>query len=187
MSLLIDLILVAVMVFCTVYYGKKGFAASLVGFARFWIALGLALLFSGSLAEKLQPFVNEKLGTGEGDSFLSSIVEKMLSSGYVARILAFAILFAAGFLAVKLLELFLRMVVKLPVIHTLNNALGTVLGVLVGFFWISLLSLILMTLAEVLAGSVSWLSPKDFENTVLAKFLYENNFFRLIFEKLSNG
>ncbi len=187
MSLLIDAILAAVMIFCIVYYAKKGFAASLLGLIRFWIALALALLFSGPLAEKLQPIISEKIGNGDGESFFSVIVNGFVSSGYVARVLAFAILFAAAVILVKLLEMALRLLSRIPVIGGLNKILGTLLGLLVGFFWISLLSLILMAMAEYLSGSIPGLTPESFENTILAKFLYEKNIFRLLFEKLSAG
>ena len=186
MSLLIDAILAAVMIFCIVYYAKKGFAASLLGLIRFWIALALALLFSGPLAEKLQPIISEKIGNGN-ENFFSVIVNGFVSSGYVARVLAFAILFAAAVILVKLLEMALRLLSRIPVIGGLNKILGTLLGLLVGFFWISLLSLILMAMAEYLSGSIPGLTHESFKNTILAKFLYENNIFRLLFEKLSAG
>ena len=95
--------------------------------------------------------------------------------------------FAAAVILVKLLEMALRLLSRIPVIGGLNKILGTLLGLLVGFFWISLLSLILMAMAEYLSGSIPGLTPESFENTILAKFLYEKNIFRLLFEKLSAG
>ena len=68
----------------------------------------------------------------------------------------------------------------------MNNILGLVVGIVAGFFWIQLLSVLFMTFAEYLASSVSWLSVEDFDNTLLARFLYENNLFRIIFESLSD-
>lgn len=86
----------------------------------------------------------------------------------------------------KILELVLNIFVKLPVINFMNNILGLVVGIVAGFFWIQLLSVLFMTFAEYLASSVSWLSVEDFDNTLLARFLYENNLFRIIFESLSD-
>ncbi len=186
MSVIIDLILVAVFVFCAVFYYKKGLLASIIGFARFWIALGLALLFSKGLAGKIQPVMESKFGVEEGGSFVSELVGMALSSGFVARVLAFAIIFIVSFIAVKILELVLNIFVKLPVINFMNNILGLVVGIVAGFFWIQLLSVLFMTFAEYLASSVSWLSVEDFDNTLLARFLYENNLFRIIFESLSD-
>lgn len=187
MSLIIDLILVAVFAFFVIFYMKKGLVHSIVGFARFWIALGIAIAFSGLLADALQPLISEKIGNGDGESFMSAIVQSVVSSGYVARVLSFALLFAVAFVAVKLLELLLRPLVKLPVIHFMNNALGAVLGVLVGFLWLQLLSIVFMAAAELLSGSISWLTPESFDSTILAKFLYEHNLFRLLFESLTAG
>lgn len=186
MSVIIDLVLVAVFIFCAVFYYKKGLLSSIIGFARFWVALGLAFLFSGGLAERLQPAIESNLGTDEGGSFVSQLVGMAVSSGFVARVLAFAIIFIVSFIAVKILELVLNIFVKLPVLNFMNNILGLAIGVVIGFFWIQLLSVLLMTFAEYLASSVSWLSVEDFDNTLLAKFLYENNLFRIIFESLTD-
>lgn len=185
LSLLIDVILVAVFVFCVVYYTKKGFVHSLMGITRFWLALIPSVLLSAPLAEKFDPYIQATLGGGEGDSFWSDILQRALHTGYVSRVLAFALLFLAATLLVKLLELLLRYVVELPGIHFVNKALGTVLGIVAGLLWLQILSVIFMAGAELLSGSVSWLTPDYFENAILAKYLYEKNLFRLFFEALT--
>lgn len=185
MSLLIDLILITVFALCVYHYTKKGFAHSLLGMARFWLALIPAMAFSGWLADKIQPFVSANIGNKDGASFVSEIVERLIHSGYVSRVLAFAILFFAIAIAIKLIELLLKLLFELPLLRFMNKALGILLGAAIGFLWIQILSLIFMAGAELLSGSVAWLTPDYFDNAILARYLYDNNLFRFLFEKLS--
>ncbi len=187
MSFVIDGILVTVMIFCVIFYSKKGFVASLVGFVRFWLAAGLAIWLSGPVANKLQPVVEAKLGISQNEGFFSVIVERIVSSGYLSRVLAFALIFVAALIAVKLLELLLKLLVKLPVVSFFNKTLGAVMGIAIGLFWLQVLSLVFMMLAEYLSGSVSWITHDAFDNTYLAKFIYDNNLFRYLFERLTSG
>lgn len=185
MNIVIDGILIAVAIFCVIYYSVKGFVASVVGLIRFWLALGLSVAFSGPLAEKLQPVVVSRLNFSENDSFFSQIVERVVTAGYLSRVLAFALIFVAALLAVKILELALKLLTKLPVLKFLNKSLGAVVGIGMALFWVQLLTVIFMATAEFLAGSVSWLTPEVFDNTVIAKFIYDNNLFRYMFEGLT--
>lgn len=185
MSYVIDGILVAVMLFCIVFYSVKGFVSSVVGLFRFWIAAALSGVFSKSLSEKLHPMILSKIGLEESGNFFSKVVNAVVSSGYISRVIAFALVFVVTLIAVKILEIIMNLLTKLPVMRFLNRTLGSAVGVVIGAFWVQLLAIIIMALAELLAGSVEWLSPEIFNGTVIARFLYEHNVFRMVFEALT--
>ena len=70
-------------------------------------------------------------------------------------------------------------------IRFLNRTLGTAVGVVVGVFWVQLIALMLMACGELFGDTVPFLAPEVLNSTVLAKFLYEHNLFRLVFESLT--
>lgn len=184
MSLLLDIILLIVMVFSAVFYYRKGFAASVVGLLRFVIAFVLSVMFSGLLADVFQPAVSKALPSGGGESFFSMIGEKMVNSGYVAYVLAFALIFLLSLLVVKLIEFLLRTIIQsLPVIGTFDHLLGGLVGILAGFFWAQLLTELYVALAHYASGG--FFSAEVFNDTVLAKFLYDYNLFGLIFKAIT--
>ena len=185
MNYVIDSVLVAIMLFCVVFYSVKGFISSVVGLFRFWIAAALAGVFSKPLTERLHPIIVDKLGMEEGGNFVSEIVKGVISSGYISRVVAFSLVFAAVLIALKLLELIMNLLSKLPVIRFLNRTLGTAVGVVVGVFWVQLIALVLMACGELFGDTVPFLAPDVLNGTVLAKFLYEHNLFRLVFESLT--
>ncbi len=184
-GILIDLVLVAIAALCILRGWQKGFVSSVIGLGRFALSLFLSYFLSAPLANAMQPAILEKLGGGESENFFSNLLAGIVSSGYVARVLAFAILFLASSLLIKVLEVILNLFVKLPVLKFANNLLGVLVGVLTAFFWVELLTVLFMVAATYFSESVSWLSAETFDKTFLAKFFYEHNFFRAIFEAIT--
>ncbi len=182
MGIIMDLIIIAVFVFCVIFYRIKGFASSALSMLRFFISLALSFALSKPLANKLQPLIEGKFA--DGDGVLSDIGTKVVSSGYISRVLSFAIIFIVTLVAVKLLEIVLSLFLKIPALNFMNKLLGTIMGVAIGLLWMQILSVIFMVLAVYFSGTVSWITAETFDNTILTKFLNDYNIFRLIFEKL---
>lgn len=183
-GIIIDLVLVAVAVFCLLWGWHKGFVSSVLGFGRFFIATLLSFWLSGPLGNWAQPWILEKMGSGESDNLFVKVFQTAVSSGYVARVLAFAAVFILTSIAVKVLELVLNLVAKIPGLHFMNGLLGMLMGAVNAFFWVELLTVLFIVAAGFFSESISWLSATSFEKTILAKWFYEHNFFRMIFESM---
>ena len=182
-SLVIDAIVVCLFLAIVINYTYRGFVASLVGFLSFWIASGVATLFSPQVAEYLQPFVESRLSIENGGDFFSTLLQKMISSGYLSKALAFVLVFIAASIVIKLVEVIVNAMTKLPFINLLNRLFGMAMGVVIGFFWVELIAFAGVSLAEYLNGSLAIFPEGTFQNTVVVKWLYEHNIFRWIVER----
>ena len=90
MGIILDVTLLFLIVFCAVYYYRKGFASSVVGFARFVLAAALSFTFSGLVADLISPAIARAVGQeAEGTS-----------TSYVAYALAFILVFIVAIFAV---------------------------------------------------------------------------------------
>lgn len=183
-SYIIDGVLILIFLFAVAYYTHRGFVASIIGFLRFFIATGVATLFSPALGERFQPFISEKLGTGHAEDFFSVMLQEFVSSGYIAKALAFSLLFTAVILAIKIIELLAGLFTKLPVVNFVNRTLGMLVGIAVGFFWIELLTFAGVAIGEYTHGSITFVPEGTFRATVICRWLYEHNIFKWIIERL---
>ena len=183
-SLILDGIVVLLFAAIVIFYTHKGFIASLVGMLRFWIATGVATLFSPRLSVLLQPLVEAKLVINSEGDFFSTLLQKVISSGYLAKTLAFILIFVAVSIVIKLVELILNAVAKLPLIKFLNRTLGLVMGLAIGFFWVELLVFASVSILSYLQGSFQILPEGTLESTTVVAWIYEHNIFNWIVEKL---
>ncbi|MBR6768943.1 MAG: CvpA family protein [Clostridia bacterium] len=175
MNIVLDVILLTVIVFCAVYYFRKGFASSVVGFARFVLAAALSFAFSGLVANLLEPAIQRAVGSDGSES---------ANAAYIAYALAFVLVFIVALFAVGLMERFFRRVIRrLPIIGTIDGVFGGGVGLLVGFLFAALLVELYAALAAYAGGSV--FSMQALYDSTIAEFLYENNLFGLIFKSLS--
>ena len=183
-SYVIDGILILIFLAAVLYYTYRGFVASIIGFLKFFVATGIATLFSPTLGERFQPFISEKLGTGLGEDFFSVMLQEMVSSGYIAKALAFTLLFVAVMLLVKIIELLSGVITRLPGIRFINRTLGMLIGIVVGFFWVQLITFAGVALGEYTHGSISFIPEGTYRATVVCRWLYEHNMFKWIIERL---
>lgn len=187
-SLWLDVIAVLLFVGFVIYYTCRGFVVSLVGLLRFAIASALATLFSPALSGVLQPLVEQNLVLETGEDFFSTLLQKFISSGHLARAIAFILIFIAASLLIKIFEvLFKMMTKKLKLIRFLDHTLGLVMGLVIGFFWVELLVFAGVSLLSYLQGSFQLLPEGTIENTTVIKWIYENNIFNFIIERLMSA
>lgn len=176
MAIVLDITLLFVIVFCAVHYFRKGFAASVVGFARFVLAAALSFAFSGLVASLLEPAIARAVGENSATG--------VASASYIAYAIAFILVFIVAIFSVGLLERFFRKVIRrLPIIGMIDGLVGGGVGLLVGFLFAALLVEFYAALAVYVGGSV--FSGEVLTDSVLAEFLYENNLFGLIFKSFS--
>ena len=183
-SLLVDAFVLLVFFLIMIYYTLRGFVAALVGFLRFWIAASLAVFFSGRLSARIQPIIEARLNIEDDGSFFSALLEKVVSSGTLSKAIAFVLLFALASIAVKLFELLFKAMEKVPFVKLVNRLFGMMMGMVVGYFWVQILAFAMVTFADYLNAWLTFLPEGSIRNTVLLNWLYENNIFRWIVERL---
>ena len=169
MTLLFDVILIAILVLCAIIGWKRGFLKSLGGFVSYIIAFAVANKFYKLLAKfvieipflakmitdvEMPPipqnitfldkvkfifdYVSENATASDIDGSAEMI--KAILNNYVAELIAsligFIVMFAVTWLVLKLGLWLLELVVdKTPVIRQANGILGSIVGLLTGFFW----------------------------------------------------
>lgn len=181
---MIDGAVVLLFALIVIHYTRRGFVASLVGFLRFWIASGIATLFSGRLGAILQPIIEKRLNIDTDGSFFSSLLQEVVSSGYLAKTFAFILIFIAASIVIKLVELIVNAMTKLPLVNFVNRMLGMAMGLIIGFFWVELIAFAAVSLVDYLNVSFSFLPEGTLHDTVVLQWLYEHNIFRWIVSRL---
>ena len=182
--LIVDGLILFLYAAIVIFYTYRGFVATLVGFLRFFIATGLAILFSPSIGTELQPTIENRLSIEADGPFFSSLLQEVVSSGYLAKALAFILVFMAASILIKLVELMVNAISKLPVINFINRTLGALLGILIGFFWVQLIAFSVVTLATYLKDTVTVFPEGTYQSTTVLKWLYEHNIFTWIVGRL---
>jgi len=183
MSLILDLLLVAIIIICIIAYSRKGLISCLIGVGGFIFSLIGAKLLAPTVEGYIGPSVEKLIESKPTDS-LSSVFEvfgALLEASSLSYVVSFAIAFVICSIALKIAEALLNLVFKLPLLKQINGALGALFGLLIGLFYSMVLSYALFAFAELLVKKVSWITPETFENSVVAKLLFEYNVFRFLF------
>lgn len=182
--LIVDGLIALLFAIIVINYTYRGFIASVVGILRFFIATGVATLLAPTVGAEIQPTVEARLSLDAGGSFFSALLQKIVTSGYLSKALAFVLIFTATSILIKLIELLVNAMTKLPLINFINRALGAVMGIAVGFFWVQLVAFGSVTLATCLKDTVFLFPKGTYQNTTVLKWLYEHNIFTWIVERL---
>jgi len=93
-------------------------------------------------------------------------------AGLILNAIAILLVFVAVFFLMKLIVIALKILSKLPVIHTLNNFMGVILGLLQGTL---LVWLVLAVLIGLFATSTAFPVGLYLESSTIAKWFHENN------------
>lgn len=115
MSTAFDFILLAVLLVFVVSGFRRGFVRSLLELAGYLLALVASATYSGTLAEKLLPFVSK--------------VKQLDPFGLVVlRVLSAVLIFVVLQILVHLIVGVADKIFRLPVLHQINSLLGGILG-----------------------------------------------------------
>lgn len=159
MSQVIDIALVAVFAFLIIRGTLRGFAKSLVGFAR----LALSFLITATLGGVFSDWINAAWLHAEGR--LAAIGGSILG-----HVLLFAFVYAVLSVGVYLIG----RIVDLPVIKQCDRALGACLGGIVGLIAISCLAILLHAVLYVTSNT------DVFDSSLVLRVVYELRVFDLI-------
>lgn len=167
MSLFLDILIVAILVFSIVRHYKLGFACSLLTFGKFILALILASIFRKPVAELvLQAFADSELPGG---------IVNMLSG-----IIAFVLIFVAV-IAVSTIIIHMISKINIPLITGFDKFLGLALGIVLGLASVSIISTVAFSILELItsldAGSQCM---NVYSDSYVFKFIYDLKFFEFI-------
>lgn len=181
MSMLLDVIVLAVIAISVIVNVKRGFVKSLLNFVGFFVALICAYLAIPVLMPTLEAPIAEALKTYDGSSgSLSDLLSMNITPEIIAKVLSFMILFMLINIAVKIAAWLIDKFFKLPVLKQANKLLGFILGLIVGLFYAQLLSIFFFTFSEFLIATLDFFTREAFEGSVVARWLFEFNFFKLL-------
>lgn len=180
MSMVLDLVIIAVIVLCAVINRFQGFFRSVLSLFGFFIALIGSWLLSPFLAVYIEPRIAEYFES-EASGTLSGVIAGLdFVSGTAARVLAFGVLFVVLSLVIMILKIVAKVVFKLPVLKRADKLLGLILGIIIGVLMAYVISILVFTFSELLVRSVDSITPDMFENSVVAKWFFEHNLFSFI-------
>ena len=182
MSMILDLVVVIVAVLCAYLGWRGGFAKAVIGFFGFFIALIGGYFLAPLLGKVLLPGIQSFFDSKAEDSFLGIVGGFDLTATVVANVLAFGILFIALNILIFVVKLIAKGIFKLPVLKQADKLLGLLLGIVKGYFLVSVVSLIMFTFSEFLIRVFDGLTPEMFTSSVIASWFYEHNIFKFIME-----
>ena len=108
------------------------------------------------------------------DAFAAQIAAP--TTGVLASVAAFVILFFALMIVLSLLTGLLDLIFNLPILRSANALLGFILGVVEAAFFACLLATVMSVLASFLgAVDPSLFGPDVVEDTIICKFVLEHN------------
>lgn len=182
MSMLLDVIVLAVLVICMIIYTKRGFVKSLLNFIGFFVALICAYLAIPVLSSALEKPIQNAFDAYDGSGgSLSDLLSMPITTRIISDVAAFTILFVLFTVAVKLGAMLIDRLFRLPVLKQANKLLGFILGLVIGLFYAQLLSIFFFTFSEYLIASQDWLTREAFEGSVVARWMFDHNLFKLLF------
>lgn len=203
MSIVVDLIIVAVILLSVFLAYRKGLILLAVGLVSFVIAViatvilykpisnfvinvtGIDEMIENSIYEQANDML--KQDSKEGGVIVDAAKNEMLPQ--TARTLAVNIVtggvFLVLFLTIKIALIFVKalakLVAKLPIIKQLDKTGGIIYGLLRGFL---IVYVVLFTIS--IAGKINPNSNvhKELEKSYLGKVMYENNILNVFFDKI---
>lgn len=141
------------------------------------------------LAEKLnipdfaKGLLESSVSSWETAGSLDTVVEEMSTSlaDFVVNAIAVVILIIIIMVAMFFLRNVLSIFSKIPVIRQINKLGGFIIGLVLAFFWISVIGMVAHLFSTADFFSVV---AADINNSMIAKFFYETNFIALLLSKL---
>lgn len=179
MSMILDVLVIATIMLCTIIYTKRGFIKGILGLLGFLIAMIAASLTKPLLIPTFSTPIENVLDGAVG-GLLSHLFDTEATAESIAGVIAFAVLFVVYLVAIRLLTVLLDRICRLPLLKKANRILGFVLGLIIGLLYAQILSLVLFTFSELFLAIQSVITAEAFEGSVIAKFMFNFNIFRLL-------
>lgn len=150
LPIILDASVVLILGFCIFFYGRKGFAESLLGTLRLVLCVVLTWALQPTVAGWLKDWgltqaIADKLVLMFDGKLKQTVAETC------TNIIAFLGLLLMLLIALRFVILALRLVTKLPIIHGANHLLGAVFGLIIGIFSVWVFGTLIS-----LAGMLGW-------------------------------
>ena len=180
MSMLLDLIIIAVIVISAVVGMYRGIFRTVIGFAGFCIAVLAGAVAAVPLSRYIQPSVEPYFESDPVRSISAFLAGFNVTARSVSTVLAFSLVFLLVILLTALLIIFSKYFLNLPVIKQVDRWLGFALGAVTGILGAWVLSIILFNCSELLVRAFDSFDASMFGGSVVAKWFYEHNLFGFI-------
>lgn len=174
MSIIIDLVIVAIIVLSVILYAKRGLVGVIIDIAGFIMSALVAWYFSPMVGGYLSGLTRKIIPDGDG------LIAEALTSDVLSRVVAFGIVFIICMLVVKFIVK-LTKDIKIPIVSNVNKLLGGILGLLLGLAWAQVAALIIFALLEIFANIIPGFPSGAFSGLRVARFFFEHNIFRSMF------
>lgn len=183
MSMILDVLVLLTIGISIFVYANRGFIKSVLSLCGCLIAIIAATLTKPMLVPVISAPI-EKALEGVADGKLSEIVNAAETATAIANPISFVLLFVIYIIVVRLIAKLLDRFCRLPVFKQANRLLGGLMGVVIGIFYAQILAIFLFTFSDFLLSVQDFISPEAFEGSVVAKWMYEYNIFRLLINLL---
>lgn len=131
----------------------------------------------------LQSFLEDKIGAWTTQSAFESVEQEISQavSSLLVNILSVILLILVILAAMFLLRNILSVFSKIPVIKQINTAAGFLMGLIMAFFWISVIGMVLQLFS---ASAFFEAAVRNINNSLFAKYFYDTNVFMILLSKL---
>lgn len=131
----------------------------------------------------LQDFLAEKTDSWSAQTAFET-VEREISqaiSSLLVNILSIIILILIIMVVMFLLRNLLSVFSRIPVIRQINMAGGFAIGLVLAFFWISVIGMVIQLFSA--SAAFNWI-VEDISRSLFAKYFYDTNIFIILLSKL---
>lgn len=197
MSILVDVILIAIAILNIVLFAKRGFLQSVFKYGQKIIALVLTVVLGPVVGKLLYntfiygwiygwvepkvasgiksvdelPFIVRQLFSGNvnWEDTTEKISETVASpvAGLVSNVFGYILVFVVAILLLKLMKPLIDLITKLPVVHGINTVFGIILGIVASFFLLAVITFLLGVIIKLVAGNTS------FADAVFGSFVFK--------------
>ncbi len=170
MHIFIDIVIVAMLVFCAIKYYRQGFLCSCLHFGKFVVAVLFSVIFGRPLGDL---FADKLIGPATEASVSLSLINMI--SGILAYVLIYTVTLTVLHVVIRLLSK-----IKIPIITNFDKLLGLTLGLVVGIFSVSLLSTVAYSLLEFMSSLGKSELMNIYYDSYVFKFVYDLNIFEFV-------
>ena len=158
MAIFIDILLIAVFLYCIIKHTRLGLACSVLSATRLVGSLLVASLIYYPIARLLHA-----IGISEAISGTVAFVAVFIASMLLSRLL------------IRLISK-----IKIPVVTKVDKFLGLLLGIVLGFVFTSLISTVIYTLLDLFSVMSDSSNINAYNDSYLFEFIYELKIFEFI-------
>lgn len=172
--IVLDILVVAILVFVTVRYAVKGLSGVVLGIISYIVSAVLAWSLGSTVGSRLfeKPIAKALEGT--------ALTEYFLTPKSIAGVLGFIAVFIIALIVCKFLTKKFTGLINFPVVGQLNHILGGALGLVLGYLIVQVIVLIIFVPIQLFPFFKE--SPEEImAASHVARWFYEHNLIRALF------